>query len=299
MAGAITLNRAALLLVCLLLHGCGGIFFYPMEDWVQNPARQGLDYEDVILIHEDGLRLHGWWLPAAGGTIEGTVYFLHGNAQNVSTHLMNVAWLPERGYQVFILDYRGYGLSEGRPRVAGVVSDVQLGLDWLNASGRSVDAPLIVFGQSLGASLAARVMGDPANQGTADCVILEAGFTGYRDITRDVMRKSWLLSPLRFLITPTLSRDHDAIDHIAAIAPTPLLIMHSEEDEIIPYHHGERLFEAANEPKAFQRLRGRHIRSTMADDVRGRLVGFMREDCRRTDDDLPDAEPLPLPVRKQ
>ena len=277
-----SLRLALCLGLCLSLVACGGIFFYPNERWVQNPARQGLDYQDIILIHEDGLRLHGWWLPAEQQPFKGTVYFLHGNAQNVSTHLMNGAWLPARGYQVFILDYRGYGLSEGRARLPGVAEDVQLGLDWLKASGRVGDeAPLIVFGQSLGASLVARVMGDERNQGAADCVILEAGFAGYRDITRDVLRQSWLLSPLRFLITPTLPRQHDAINYIAGIAPTPLLIMHSEEDEIIPFEHGERLFEAAAEPKTFQRLRGRHIHSTTAEDVRDRLVEFMREDCRQ------------------
>ena len=277
-------HRPLRLAVCLLLvtqlSACGGIFFYPTERWVQNPARQSLDYQDIILIHPDGLRLHGWWLSAATEEVEGTVYFLHGNAQNVSTHLMNVAWLPARGYQVFILDYRGYGLSEGRARLPGVLDDVQLGLDWLHASGR-VEAPLVVFGQSLGASLTATIMGREANQGRADCVILEAGFTGYRDITHDVMRKSWLLSPFRFLVAPTLPRKHDALDHIAGIAPTPLLILHSTEDEIIPYHHAEALYEAAGNPKTFQRLRGRHIQSTTAEDVRDRLVEFMREDCRQ------------------
>ena len=111
--------------VCLvlLLQGCSSLFFYPMEPWVQNPARQGLDYEDVVLIHPDGLRIHGWWLPARG-TARGTVYFLHGNAQNISTHLMNVHWLPERGYNVFLLDYRGYGLSEGDPDLEGAQAAV-------------------------------------------------------------------------------------------------------------------------------------------------------------------------------
>ena len=271
------LLRLTLLLPLLVLGGCSSVFFYPMDEWVQNPARQGLDYEDVVLIHEDGLRLHGWWLPAATDEPRGTVYHLHGNAQNISTHLMSVAWLPERGYQVFLLDYRGYGLSEGKARLPDVQEDVQLGLDWLSNAER-VEGPLIVFGQSLGGALTASVMGREQNADKADCVILEAAFSGYRDITRDVMRQSWLLWPFSFVVAPLISDQDRPLDQVAGIAPRPLLIMHSEEDQIIPMAHSERLYEAAEQPKTFQRLKGRHIHSTRADDVRGFLVDFM-EDC--------------------
>ncbi|MCH8542559.1 MAG: alpha/beta hydrolase [Alcanivorax sp.] len=273
-------SRLALLLaLSTQLGACTGVFFYPMSDWVQNPARQGLDYEDIILIHPDGLRLHGWWLPAKdGGTVRGTVYFLHGNAQNVSTHLMNVAWLPAQGYQVFLLDYREYGMSEGKARLPAVFDDIQLGLDWLQASGR-VEGPLIVFGQSLGASMAPNVLARDANQGSYDCVIMEAGFAGFRDIVREVMRSSWLLWPASFAVAPTISTDWDAREHIAALAPKPVLILHSHDDQIIPFHHGETLFEAAQEPKTFQALRGGHIISTRDPSVQERLVDFMATDC--------------------
>ena len=272
------LKQLLLLPLLGLLGGCTGVFFFPMSDWVQNPTRQGLDYEDIILIHPDGLRLHGWWLPAATDEVQGTVYFLHGNAQNVSTHLMNVAWLPHAGYQVFLLDYREYGLSEGKARLPAVFEDVQLGLDWLHASGR-IEGPLVVFGQSLGASTLPYVLGREENAGRYDCVMMEAAFAGFRDITRDVMRGSWLLWPLSFVFPPFISTDWDAQDHIAALAPQPLLLLHSHEDGIIPYAHGERLFEAAAEPKTFQRLRGGHIASTRDPAVRARLVDFMEDAC--------------------
>ena len=121
------LLRLILLLSPLLLAGCNSLYFLPMKPWVQNPANQGLAYEDVILIHPRGERVHGWWLPAKG-PVRGTVYFLHGNAQNVSTHVMNVAWLPGQGFNVFLPDYRGYGLSEGEPKLKYAMQDIQLGL---------------------------------------------------------------------------------------------------------------------------------------------------------------------------
>lgn len=264
----------------VMLSGCSGLFFFPMSDWVQNPARQGLDYEDVVLIHPRGLRIHGWWLPSATDEVRGTVYHLHGNAQNISTHLMNVAWLPEQGYQVLLLDYRGYGLSEGEASLPEVQEDVQLGLDWLYGAGR-VEPPLIVFGQSLGAALTTGVIARDRNRGKGDCVILEAPFTGYQDITRDVMRQSWVLWPFSFIVAPLMPDEGRPMDHVGDISPRPLLVMHSEDDEVIPFEHGRALFEAAEAPKTFQRLKGGHIQSARSEDVQRRLLDFMENDCSR------------------
>ena len=262
----------------IVLSGCNGIFFYPMTPWVQNPARQGLDYEDIVLIHPDGLRLHGWWLPAQTERVAGTVYFLHGNAQNISTHLMNVAWLPAQGYQVLLIDYRGYGLSEGKAKLPDTLDDIQLGLDWLQASGR-VQGPLIVFGQSLGASMTIPVLAREQNAGRFDSAMFEAGFTGFRHITRDVMQRSWLLWPFSFAVAPLVSTRWDSVDHIAGLSPAPVLILHSREDSIIPFAEGERLYAAAAEPKEFQALLGEHIVAIQDPSVRQRLVRFMTTAC--------------------
>ena len=210
------------------------------------------------------------------GTAGATVYFLHGNAENISTHLMNVHWLPERGYNVFLLDYRGYGLSEGSPNLPGALADVQLGLDWLEASGRLDNKPLVLFGQSLGGALGTGVVSREDNDGEVDCVILEASFASYRGIANDVMKRSWLLWPLRWMVLPTLpERSRDPEQHIAALAPRPLLVMHSKEDPVIPFAQGERLFAAAAEPKTFQALKGGHAQGTRDPAVRDRMLDFL------------------------
>jgi fermentation-respiration switch protein FrsA (DUF1100 family) len=268
-----------LILPCvILLNGCSGLFFYPAKPWLQNPANQGLAYEDVVLIHEKGLRLHGWWLPSEGRP-KGTVYFLHGNAENISTHLMNVAWLPKAGYQVFLLDYRGYGLSEGEAALPQVFSDIQLGLDWLENSGRLGNAPLIVFGQSLGAAMTAKVLAEKQNRGLADCVMLESVFSGYDAITRSVMSRSWLLWPFQWPVAAAMPDRWDPQDHIAGLEGTPLLILHSKEDEIIPFEQGRAVYEAAREPKVFQPLKGRHIGGTRDPAVQERMLKFVTRFC--------------------
>jgi hypothetical protein len=269
--------RVAFVALLALASGCSSLVFFPMKPWVQNPANQGLAYEDIVLIHEDGLRIHGWWLPAKGDA-RGTVYFLHGNAQNVSTHVMSVRWLPAQGFNVFIPDYRGYGLSDGEPSLPQVLEDIQLGLDWLAASGRLKDKPLAVFGQSLGASMSTVVLAREQNQPLYQCAVLEAAFTGYSDIASDVMKRSWLLWGFRPLVVPWMPGDIDPVDHIADIS-RPLLLMHSKEDEIIPYHHGETLREKATQPVQFQPLLGSHIESMRDPSVQGRMLEFLYDQC--------------------
>lgn len=256
------------------LAGCSSLFFYPMKPWVQNPARLGLAYEDVVLIHRDGTRIDGWWLPAAG-TPKGTVYYLHGNAQNISTHIMNVAWLPAAGYQVLLIDYQGFGMSDGTPSIQGALDDVQLGLNWLTDSGRLAGKPLVVYGQSLGASLSLWVMAQPQNKSRVACVIEEAAFADYRDIVNDVMKKSWLLWPLRPLMVPFIDDRYAPIKEVKSIAPVPLLIMHSNTDAVVPFAHGERLFAAAGQPKRWLPITGMHAQGPKQESVRAALLDFM------------------------
>lgn len=279
MATLFRLIRVVVVLCALVsLGACSKLFFYPMKPWVQNPARIGLAYEDVILIHPDGLRLHGWWLPAAGPA-KGTVYFLHGNAQNVSTHVMSVAWLPDAGYNVFLPDYRGYGLSQGKPRLPDVFDDIQLGLDWLGRSGRANGKPLIVFGQSLGAVMGIEVLARDGNQEKVACTVFEAPFTGYRGITNDVMKQSWLLWPLRPLVVPLMpSEKWDPAVRIGELR-MPKLILHSREDEIIPFAHGEAVYDQAAAPKEFQPLLGRHIEAMRDPSVQKRVQDFFESRC--------------------
>lgn len=283
------LPRLTVLAGLLLLAGCGGnLMFLPMEKWAQNPARIGLDYEDVVLIHEQGLRLHGWWLPAEGRA-RGTVYFLHGNAQNVSTHIMNVRWLPPAGFNVFLLDYRGYGLSDGEPELPEVLEDIQLGLDWLNDSGRLKDKPLIVLGQSLGASMSIPVLAREENAGRYHCLVSEAAFTGYRDIASDVMKRGWITWLLRPLVLPSMPEGIDPLDSIGQLG-RPVLVMHSKEDEVISFAHGEALYQAATEPREFQALLGGHIVALSDQSVQNRVLQFIYSRCGAVD--VPPAVPV-------
>lgn len=110
--------RALLLAALLLVQGCSSLLFYPQPGLPITPAKAGLAYRDISLTAADSTRLHAWWLPAkAGVAVKGTVLHLHGNGGNLAWHLGGSYWLPEQGYQVLLLDYRGYGLSAGEPKI--------------------------------------------------------------------------------------------------------------------------------------------------------------------------------------
>jgi len=141
-----------LLFVTFFAAGCTQTFFQPQRALIATPERAGLRYETVTLRAADGVELFTWFLPARG-TPQATVLFLHGNAENISTHFMNVAWMPAEGFNVLALEYRGYGSSGGTPSLAGVQLDIDAALEALLERPEVDRRRIVLFGQSLGAAL--------------------------------------------------------------------------------------------------------------------------------------------------
>jgi hypothetical protein len=272
-----TLASVTLTFALLLLTGCGSLFFYPNQTTYITPDRLNLDYEDVYLATPDGETLHGWWLPAESEA-SGTVYFLHGNAQNISSHIMNVAWLPEKGYNVFLIDYRGYGQSTGAPDVAGALQDSEAGLRWLAAKPDVGRAPLFLLGQSLGGALGTALASEWVKrneQPSLDGVILDGTFSGFRAIAREKLGGFWLTWPLQIPLSWTITDDYEAAESIADISPVPVMIIHSVRDGIIPFHHGQELYEAAEEPKRFLQTDTPHASTFVIPGYKEEVLEFM------------------------
>lgn len=261
----------ALLLLAGLLQGCSSLLFMPSRTEVRTPADIGLAYEDVTLTTKDGVDLHAWWLPASGSP-RGTVLFLHGNAENISTHIASVWWLPAAGYQVLLLDYRGYGASGGSPSIPAVFGDIEAAFAWLRSAPEARGPPLFLLGQSLGASLGGYVVGsDPEVRAGLTGVVLDSAFARYRWVAREVAARSWLLWPVQWPIAASMPDDYDLIDVVGSISPVPLLIIHGREDQVVSYHHAEDLFAASRDPKSFLSYDGPHI-GTFRDPENRRIV---------------------------
>jgi fermentation-respiration switch protein FrsA (DUF1100 family) len=248
----------AALLTLHSISGCSGIFFFPQRTLLQTPDRLGLNYEDVFLESTDNVTIHGWWLKAKA-PVRGTVYFLHGNAENISTHIHNVAWLPAYGYQVFLIDYRGFGQSQGKANLPGALQDIRTGFQFVLERNGDSGKPVYLLGQSLGASMAIYFAAtDPQAKQNLSAVISDAAFARYNEITRHATGQSWLTWPLQYPVSWSVIRGYDPVDYIAEISPVPLLLIHSKDDPIIPYAFGQELLQAALPPKTFLTTGGPH-----------------------------------------
>ena len=182
-------------LAAILALVAGGLYvmqpamvFLPSRKLAATPDQWGLEYEDVWLQTEDGVRLHGWYLPRAGA--RRVLLFFHGNAGNISHRQATLEIFHRLGLSVLILDYRGYGRSEGRPSERGLYRDARAAWDHL-VDGRGVaPSDIVLFGRSLGGAVAAEL----ASQVQPRALILESTFSSARDLAREIYPLlSWLI----------------------------------------------------------------------------------------------------------
>lgn len=269
-------DRFALLFV-LLLTGCTSLFFQPMRQHLRTPDQIGLAWRDVWFEADDGVRLHGWFLPSQVAS-RGTILFLHGNAENVSTHIGSVAWLPAEGFAIFLIDYRGYGLSEGMPTLDGLHSDVAAAIETVFALD-GVDANgVALFGQSLGGSIAITALARSPYRQRFGALIVEGAFSGYRSIAREVLARTWLTWPLQWPLSFAVEDEYQPIEAITRISPVPVLIVQGEEDPVVAVSHAEALYAAAREPKSLWLVpRAGHIDVFRLPEYRDRLLEYLRQ----------------------
>lgn len=239
------------LIVALVYLTQDRLVYFPSAGLVTTPDEHGLVFEDVELTAADGVGLHGWFLPAAEP--RGTLLFLHGNAGNISHRIESLRQFQALDLSVFILSYRGYGRSGGRPSEQGLQRDALAAWHYLREDRGVPASRVVVFGRSLGAAVAAQLTAQLADQGadrdTPAAVILESAFTGASDLGAELY--PWL--PVRLLI-------RDAYDVRAAVAAieVPILIAHSRDDEIVPFVHARELQAAAGPDTPLLVMQGGH-----------------------------------------
>lgn len=265
----------SILLLTVLLSACTGVFFQPQQTQYMTPDKIGLVYEDVFFRSADGLKLHGWWLPAKGQA-KGTVLFFHGNAENISTHIGSVYWLPAQNYNVFLPDYRGYGNSEGVPTLAGVQDDLNSAMKYL-LQRKDIDTErIVILAQSLGGAMAIYNVAHSPYRAKIKALISESAFSDYRDIVREKLASFWLSWPLQWPLSFTIDNDYSPINSVALISPIPLLIIHGDKDNVVPLVHGQKLFNAAGEPKEMWVVNGGgHIQAFMHKKYQDQLLEYL------------------------
>jgi len=218
--------------------------FQPRRAIESTPDQAGLEYEPVDFVAADGVRLHGWWIPADGA--RGTILYCHGNAGNISTRMDVYKGLHALGVHVFAFDYRGYGKSRGLTTEHGMYEDARAAYEVVRERYDDADSPpVIMYGASLGGAVAAQL----ASERKVSGLIIEGGFTSAIEVG-----ESWFPAlPVRALATYRF----DTVGKVMALR-IPKLFAHSRNDEVIPFDIGKRLFAAASEPKQFVELQGIH-----------------------------------------
>ena len=230
--------------LCVLLFLFQGrLLYHPDDEIAYTPARLRLDYDEVALTTEDGVRLAAWYVPAEAP--RGTVLFCHGNAGNMSHRLSTIEVWNGLGWNLLLFDYRGYGRSEGSPDEEGTYRDAEAAWQYLTAERGVAGTDLLVHGRSLGGAVAAWV----AVQHPPKAVILESTFTS----VPDAAARLWPGLPVRWLAR----YEYGTLDRVSRLA-CPVLIIHSRGDDLLPYAHGRALFEAASPPKQFLEIHGPH-----------------------------------------
>ncbi len=234
---------AYLMLCLLLLFGQNRLIFMPSRILNYTPKDISLPYEDVWLsiLTANGQkeRLHGWWLPATRKS-DRVLLYLHGNGENISANLNHAYRLQKLGFSVFLIDYRGYGRSEGSfPTEAQVYKDAQAAWDDLVNRRKIKPQDIFIYGHSLGGAIALDLA---VRQPQAAGLIVESSFTSMRDMVSQ--REIYHLFPADLLLTQRF----DSLGKLKLLR-IPLLLIHGTKDGAIPARMSQRLFEAATVPK--------------------------------------------------
>ena len=252
-----------------LMGESGGdrLFYFPTKDAPFTPEKHGYTYEDVAFKASDGVKLHGWWIPAKTKSAKATVVYSHGNAGSLPHHFVFVYWLVDAGYNVMMYDYRGYGKSGGEISKNGIVEDAKAAFTY--TIGRKEVSGVISMGHSLGGAKSIAALAELAPK-NLKAVVVDSTFASYKDMAERVAGPR-----ARKVVSDTF----EPYVYIKKLPKgTPFLAVHGSDDSTIPFAQGERLFAAANPPKRLMRVEGgNHVNCFFVDDgkYRTQLLRWM------------------------
>ena len=251
--------RISLIIFVFLLAGCEKYFFYPQKILYYMPETCKYDPENILVETDKGKLLHGWYFKTKVKNPKGTILFLHGNANNISTESVAMMWLVDKGYNVLTFDYRGYGISQGKPDIKGVLQD---GLEYTEAvfKDNKVDKRnMVLYGQSLGGAVAAHIARYSPYADKFKVLVLESTFTSWRSIAKEVAASNFFTYiwqyPVSWSIPKEYSwsipKEYSTIDNIKYSKIKNTIIIHSEADNLVKFDNGDAIYQMAHEPKIF------------------------------------------------
>lgn len=215
--------------------------FFPERALKGTPDHVGLGYEDLWLNTSDGVRINAWWIPGACDT---TVMLFHGNGGNISARLDGMLQMNRRlGVSIMATEYRGYGLSDGVPSETGTYLDALAALKWVK---QHTSGPVVYFGVSMGGAVAAWL----AARHRPDALVLESAPSSLPDVAH--IHAPWTRVLPTGLIMQTR---YETSVHVAA-TECPVLVIHGDEDDVVPYSCGGDIYKSAKGDKSFYTIHG-------------------------------------------
>lgn len=222
------------------------MLFFPEKEILESPSDYGLSAQDVSPVTADGVRLHGWYFEASQA--QAVLLFLHGNAGNISGRLHKVKGWLDRRVSVLLLDYRGYGRSQGQiHKGEDILLDAKSGYDWLIRERCWAEKKIIVFGESLGSHPAIWLASAFETAG----LVLEAPFTSFTNLAAI----HYPALP-QFLVDGLLKEFRFDNLNLISKVKAPVFVLHGTVDATCPFSMGQKLFEKAVEPKCFFEVMG-------------------------------------------
>jgi len=266
-------------LIALVLkpfHPADLLFFFPERDTELSAPASGPKATEFWATTPDGEKLNMWFLE----TIEGesrtapTVVHFHGNAYNMSRHVDLVDWLCFHGYNVLLFDYRGYGKSSGSPTRAGLQTDGLTVLDWARSQDFIASDKLIVLGQSLGGAISMDTLGTDSQEGVLG-LALDATFDDYRYLGNLKCGGTFISEPVTWAL---ISKGHDPRDSFPKLRSFPVLVIHGDADQLVPYELGPKIAAGIGENARFVSISGAdHVMALARSDGRQALLEWLDE----------------------
>jgi alpha-beta hydrolase superfamily lysophospholipase len=261
----------ALINGCFFIQGC---FFFPTSHIPVLPTDLSISFQEVRLTDVGEPRLHSWILKSSTVPAKGIILFLHGNAQNISYHLPSVAWFTLQGFDVFMLEYRGFGLSQGSASIKGALTDIDRAIRFIKIHFPA--SKLILFGQSIGATLGFWSLANSPFRSDIKAAIIESPFASYRVIARDKIRNIPLIWPIIYPLTWFIS-DKWSPNQIKSPINVPLLLLHGTADEIVPVTHSRKLKYLLNSDSSYLEVEAaNHLQLLDSQAIREMLLSFIK-----------------------
>jgi len=274
----IVIRISAAMLLCYFLSACTSLIFRPQSDHESVPIEIDTIKQDIYFRSQDGTKLHGWHLPSTQDPLnpKKTILYLHGTTKNISRHLGFVSWLPEKGYEVFLFDYRGYGKSEGKAHMDGVLADIDAAIRFV-ANKKANQQKIIIMGHSLGASMGIYALNQSEKKNQIESFIVISAFSDYQKVTRDFLNDYWFSWLFQWPLSLTMTNEYRPLDYVSSLSPIETYFLHGENDEIIRPYHSVALFEAALQPKSISVLKTNHNDIFLYGENRKLVLDFLKK----------------------